>query len=518
MNTQQNSQNPSQQIDIDKLQEILRPIREYWAVWDINLVPFLDDYLFNLSNIDISQDFNPETLNFSQAGLLIQGSTNIYAKKVKHLYDLVSQSTSLTDNSDDQNKNGNTKRKKKQIDWVIDDKLAPIEDPDIVETNNLEEELPRLEITTMPKIPFCLLHSLDTQNKNDQTSFRINIVPDEKHCVILLDSSQNINDYSTLNYEGPISHPRYLQEEPVVKFNSQNEKILESPINISIPNLPNEILDEIILPDLNLPEDNLIEDNNNNIKKKHKEEPKLLDPDAPNANISIRPFKKMKKFNIPIKFQDDKKEKKKKLIKKPFHGDIFNELFEKVKLYREKRFKAEDIEAIESIPIENGREHLLEDLDTIDNDPINIDIPSDIESPSINDNNSNEYTEICKNYVLKMVEEGRRNTITSSSVAALADWENKLIPILENEQNRKQFNINETREWILSNLELKNGEITFQNLTSGLQSHEISRVFLSSLMLVNSRNINIIRDGFSEGNFLIKLISNSQINLEIGQI
>ena len=117
-----------------------------------------------------------------------------------------------------------------------------------------------------------------------------------------------------------------------------------------------------------------------------------------------------------------------------------------------------------------------------------------------------------------MVEEGRRNTITSSSVAALADWENKLIPILENEQNRKQFNINETREWILSNLELKNGEITFQNLTSGLQSHEISRVFLSSLMLVNSRNINIIRDGFSEGNFLIKLISNSQINLEIGQI
>jgi len=510
-------------IDLDRLQEILRPVREYWAVWDISLVPFLDDYLSNISSIDISEDFNPEALNFSQAGLLIQGSTNIFAKKVKHLYDLVTASTSIPDQSDENGKQG--KRKKKQIDWVIDDKLAPIEDIEQCDTTILEEDEPRLEITTMPKIPFCLLHSLDSQTKSDQPSFRINMVPDEKYSVILLDSSLNFEDYVDSTSE-PLDRRLLVPDE-------DNGSLVHFGNPLEIPQSPNKIPNEE-LPSINIPSDeekdtSLLNDIpiTNDIpmpdessqpkpKKKDKnEKPKPLDPDAANLTLTIRPFKKMKKFQIPSSFEDKKGSKSKKSMKKPFHVDIFNELFEKVKTYREKRLRAEDIEAIEAIPIENGREHILDELDTfVEDQPIDNFMPSDDEQVipnniQYNDDQTSQYNTICKNFVMKMIEEGRRSTITSSSISALSEWERKLTPILEKEQNRKPFNISDTRDWIISLIEAKSGQITFQNLISGLQSFEVSRVFLSTLMLANTKVIEIVRDGYPSDNFLIKLLTDA---------
>ena len=75
----------------------------------------------------------------------------------------------LKASSSDENDKDQKKRKRKVVEWVVDDKLAPIDDPDACENIQLTEDNPRIEITTMPKIPFCLLTSLDSQYTNDSS-------------------------------------------------------------------------------------------------------------------------------------------------------------------------------------------------------------------------------------------------------------------------------------------------------------------------------------------------------------
>lgn len=51
----------------------------------------LEQYLNELEMIEISFDGGETTLNFSEAALLIQGSTCVYSRKVEYLYKLVFQ-------------------------------------------------------------------------------------------------------------------------------------------------------------------------------------------------------------------------------------------------------------------------------------------------------------------------------------------------------------------------------------------------------------------------------------------
>ena len=185
----------SQSNDIEHLQELIRPIRELSAVWDINLGNYLDSYLKTIEKIDIKNDFTPDMLNFSQAGLFLQGSTNVLAKKVKHLYDLATSTASFDTLEGGDKAQSKRKRKNDPLDYIVDDKLAPIEDPDVLSSPPaLNEKAQRQDITTMPKIPLCLLSSIDSQTTSENTSFRVNLVPDEHFSVILLDPTINLDE------------------------------------------------------------------------------------------------------------------------------------------------------------------------------------------------------------------------------------------------------------------------------------------------------------------------------------
>jgi condensin-2 complex subunit H2 len=51
--------------------------------WNIDIAHELEDYLAELSAIEISFDGGHTNLNFAEAALLIQGSACIYSKKVE---------------------------------------------------------------------------------------------------------------------------------------------------------------------------------------------------------------------------------------------------------------------------------------------------------------------------------------------------------------------------------------------------------------------------------------------------
>ena len=508
MASQSQSQSQSQTLDLERLQELLRPIRELSAVWDINITNFLDDYLTKVSEIDLSEDFNPETLNFSQAGLLIQGTTNIYAKKVKHLYDLVTSSSAIPDTDEAAQKN--KKRQRKTIEYVKDEKLIPIELPETVDSTMLDTDEPRLEVTTMPKIPFCLLHSLDSKTQSGQTNFRINNVPNQENGVIILDGSQQFSTLtvrdeeqfsgSELESDIPDSAPP-----PIPSDNGGDDGDIPIPTNddesdIGAPAQDNES-DFVPQPEsTNDADDNLSQQQQairpkRRERKKKEKEAVLLDPDALVKTVQRRPYKKMPKIKIPTSFGG--KDKPRGKFQTPFHEELFGELNNKINEYRKKREKQENIEALQQIPVGDGRDHIAaaydsyydpgfdvpSDADDEDDGPAPLDIPED--------DMHEQYAEICKKYIKDMVEDGKKGTKLSDTLKAFNEWETKLTPVLEAEKKRKGFDITETRKWIVLMASEKGGTINFSNLTSSLLPHEISRVFLSSLFLSNSGDISI---------------------------
>ncbi|XP_065835925.1 condensin-2 complex subunit H2-like [Oscarella lobularis] len=74
---------------------LLKPIRDLARNWDIDIASELEDYLAELENIVFTVDGGTTTMNFIEAALLIQGSTSIYSRKVEHLYTLVYQALDL---------------------------------------------------------------------------------------------------------------------------------------------------------------------------------------------------------------------------------------------------------------------------------------------------------------------------------------------------------------------------------------------------------------------------------------
>lgn len=312
------SQEYSQQQLLEVLQDLLRPNQD---IWSIPLYEYLDSFYQNLTAISFEESFDPDSFNFSQAGLLISRSTAVLAQKVKQLYDLVTQASTQSE----ENQPSQSKRKKKQTDFVVNDKLAPIDDPDEVDTTLNDEDLPRIEITTMPKIPFCLLQSLDVRDQGDSAPFRINNVPDQRHCVILLDSSQVIPDEPEEVFDDPPKPPYFVPPNTQV------------PLPIPLPQMEDfggvgggfesddftEVTEEVLTPEKTRPK---VE------TEEQYSEPTLLDPDQEGFRFVLRPFKKMKKIKIPSSFHENSgKDSSKISLKKPFHLDLFKEPFEKLK-------------------------------------------------------------------------------------------------------------------------------------------------------------------------------------------
>ncbi|CAI4225893.1 unnamed protein product [Auanema sp. JU1783] len=80
---------------------------------------------------------------------------------------------------------------------------------------------------------------------------------------------------------------------------------------------------------------------------------------------------------------------------------------------------------------------------------------------------------------------------TSRLAARVQDWEERMVPLLEEEETRKEFDIHEYGSNALD-LYSDTGETkTFSELVVGKKFFEVSRYFLASLMLANTYNLKI---------------------------
>ena len=134
-------------IEGNKYKELIQPIRDLAANWDVDIAENLKEYLEDLEGLRISFDGGNTNLNFAEAALLIQGSTNVYSKKVEYLHRLVLESlehmTKKSSATAGQSKGGNGEKS------MDEDYLMLFgHDPSFLLLDNLVEEGTNINIKT----------------------------------------------------------------------------------------------------------------------------------------------------------------------------------------------------------------------------------------------------------------------------------------------------------------------------------------------------------------------------------
>ncbi|CAM0880145.1 unnamed protein product [Alopecurus aequalis] len=86
---------------------ILQASRDPESNWEVDVAKSLEEYLLKICSGEISGDDEAHNFNFAEAALLLQGSVQVYSRKVEYLYSLVLHALEfLSQNKQDQQEKG----------------------------------------------------------------------------------------------------------------------------------------------------------------------------------------------------------------------------------------------------------------------------------------------------------------------------------------------------------------------------------------------------------------------------
>lgn len=90
------SQGPGPSQDLDpRFAVFLNPIRDLTKNWEVDIAKYMEEYLEELAEVQITFDGGETMMNFAEAAMLIQGSATVYSKKVEFLWQMVLQMLDL---------------------------------------------------------------------------------------------------------------------------------------------------------------------------------------------------------------------------------------------------------------------------------------------------------------------------------------------------------------------------------------------------------------------------------------
>uniref|UniRef100_A0A7N0T1Z6 Condensin-2 complex subunit H2 n=1 Tax=Kalanchoe fedtschenkoi TaxID=63787 RepID=A0A7N0T1Z6_KALFE len=111
----------------------VQPHRDLESNWGVDIAKSLEEYLLKICSVEVGgDDGSQHSVNFAEAALLIQGSTQVYSRKVDSFYNLVLHALEFisqkgqqiqTENTTDQPEEGNSGQQPDEEDdfWVSDD-------------------------------------------------------------------------------------------------------------------------------------------------------------------------------------------------------------------------------------------------------------------------------------------------------------------------------------------------------------------------------------------------------------
>ncbi|KAH7284127.1 hypothetical protein KP509_34G040300 [Ceratopteris richardii] len=140
---------------------LLQPNRDLAANWAVDVARELEAYLAGLSLSSVPDDGGHDSFNFAEAALLIQGSIQVYSRKVEYLYALVLQALEFIANKK-QTERGNSSIQEngKDADIVEDEEDDFLNLDDVPEERNIDiidEQKEPSCVTPAVRPPACLL-------------------------------------------------------------------------------------------------------------------------------------------------------------------------------------------------------------------------------------------------------------------------------------------------------------------------------------------------------------------------
>ncbi|XP_060068289.1 condensin-2 complex subunit H2-like [Ylistrum balloti] len=124
-----------------------------------------------------------------------------------------------------------------------------------------------------------------------------------------------------------------------------------------------------------------------------------------------------------------------------------------------------------------------------------------------------DYEELVRQHVEQYMASAQEYAQITELSQRVAEWEDKVIPKLEEEETHEPFDINKYGTKVLDNL-TNDKIVPFKCVAAGKPSFEICRLFLSTLMLANTENVRIVQKGsLEEGidKFELKLLSTTRM-------
>ncbi|CAK9862333.1 unnamed protein product [Sphagnum jensenii] len=545
---------------------LLEPARDLASNWLVDVAQALEGYLAGLPLASLFDEAGNSSLNFAQAALLIQGSSQVYSRKVEYLYALVYQAlqsftTNKQGNQDDETHQGDEANVDEEHD---EDQFFGLSD--VQEEPNIDIDQDTMvdgSATLVMKQPASLLvdegDGKDVSGDTaDLTKFQIATSMMYKG-FLLLDpcDAETVDEYlrSENQHRMPGKGTPQSFQPAYNKNNFEGPGADQGPVSAartSIFNDPavgeeddwhgdiaNEGVWEELLAQGELAEDNpegvrpegwggeaaegtdTAHGNAGGLQEEDNDPWKLLCPHEP-GTLSIKPYQKgqptwkprIRKKRLPSETEGVVMASKK--------GTSFPE-FSKFLQEQEREQRA------------NRRAHMASDTTTT-YEQVNhmFNIASETDDHANGDANDSSFVfeqgrhddrsfeELCQAHIDKMLENLAESEVRTELATRVSKWRKTIGADLQEEDARPPFNIYTHGEQLLQNLsssteepENNQGHKTFASLVQGQHKSEVCRSLSALLQLVNDANVEIDRGDMPSGSqcftkdrpFSVKLLS-----------
>ncbi|XP_014671653.1 PREDICTED: condensin-2 complex subunit H2-like [Priapulus caudatus] len=132
------------------------------------------------------------------------------------------------------------------------------------------------------------------------------------------------------------------------------------------------------------------------------------------------------------------------------------------------------------------------------------------------------YEELVLKYTEGFLASAKEYTHMTELAKRVSQWEEKILPVLEQEETRGSFDIHKHGSLILDSFShtpsAKVKKVPFKQIVSGKSTYDVCRYFLSALQLANSHNIEISQDAQGADGMdtmAIRLLSRKRIHEDL---
>lgn len=539
--------------DPDELQQkyafLLKPIKDLTKNFEVDLFNVLEEYIGEMEKMEFALE-DGKTLNFVEAAILIQGTACVWGRKVEYLHNLVGQTLNMLMNKKSAGDNdGDAAQNATDHESIDEDEVKWFSFNDKQNCNN--ERLPKFHDSDVKPLPLAatLTLDIDTHNRgtqleqkseNDNIYFMrdfVSVCATAYHDhVCMLSADSNAKKYFLLK-TSPIEILKTAVDLPEPEVSINNLKCMEQSLESQDDGGFQELDSDIINDSAGDNQMEIIEEHNvqnHGMQRREKKdnpslhssvepEPLLLDEHVYSNEYYSRPLKKCKsarkkkRKSEPQSFMNILFETKPKskhygsdinhciaaLIETSKHGKQIAELRKNIRRQiRSNKNHSEENELLaynaDNPPDisdddnydDNNDDYMMGNIEIIENNQ-NSEIQNKITEPLT-------YEEIVQQNVRRFYEEALRYKQDNQLAKRVKLWEERVGPLLKEQNNRPEFDIHECGDKMVSTFEACGVEKLFTDCVSEIECKndwEICRLFAATLQLANDGNFFISKTG-----------------------